>query len=308
MEATDVGVRNGRIAALGVPADATADATIDAKRPARPARPDRPARASARPRRQGGGNHPHRHQGRRARRPRRGVRHAEHRPVDHRRRTTGLEAGLRRSRSPGATWASMSAAPRPTSPRSPHLELGRGVCGIKIFAGSSTGDLMVEDDEHLERVMRSGRRRIAYHREDEYRLQARKHLFKSGDPYASPHGMARRGMRLPRHPPADGAGPQDRPAGAYPARLHRRGTRLPEGFSRHRHLRGAGQPPDPGRAGLLRAAGGLRGDEPADPRPQPHGRRLGGDQRRHGRHRRLRPRAASARRRSCCPGRIAPPA
>ena len=27
------------------------------------------------------------------------------------------------------------------------LELGRGVCGIKIFAGSSTGDLLVEDDE-----------------------------------------------------------------------------------------------------------------------------------------------------------------
>ena len=51
------------------------------------------------------------------------------------------------------------------------LELGRGVCGIKIFAGSSTGDLMVEDDENLERVMRSGRRRIAYHSEDEYRLQ-----------------------------------------------------------------------------------------------------------------------------------------
>src|SRR5271169_3542188 len=31
IEATDVGVRNGRIAALGVAADATADATIDAK-------------------------------------------------------------------------------------------------------------------------------------------------------------------------------------------------------------------------------------------------------------------------------------
>ena len=65
------------------------------------------------------------------------------------------------------------------------LELVRGVCGIKIFAGSSTGDLMVEDDEHLEKVMRSGRRRIAYHSEDEYRLQARKPLFKSGDPYAA---------------------------------------------------------------------------------------------------------------------------
>jgi dihydroorotase len=65
------------------------------------------------------------------------------------------------------------------------LELTCGCCGIKIFAGSSTGDLMVEDDEHLEKVMRSGRRRIAFHSEDEYRLQARKGMFKAGDPYAS---------------------------------------------------------------------------------------------------------------------------
>jgi dihydroorotase len=65
------------------------------------------------------------------------------------------------------------------------LELSCGCCGIKIFAGSSTGDLMVEDDEHLEMVMRSGRRRIAFHSEDEYRLQARKPMFKAGDPYAS---------------------------------------------------------------------------------------------------------------------------
>ena len=65
------------------------------------------------------------------------------------------------------------------------LETGRGVCGIKVFAGSSTGDLMVEDDENLEHVMRAGRRRISYHSEDEYRLQARKPMFKSGDPYSS---------------------------------------------------------------------------------------------------------------------------
>ena len=64
------------------------------------------------------------------------------------------------------------------------LETGRGVCAIKIFAGSSTGDLLVEDDEHLERIMRAGRRRIAYHSEDEYRLQARRKLFHSGEPFA----------------------------------------------------------------------------------------------------------------------------
>ena len=44
---------------------------------------------------------------------------------------------------------------------------------------------MIEDDEHLEKAMRSGRRRIAFHSEDEYRLQARKPMFKSGDPYTN---------------------------------------------------------------------------------------------------------------------------
>ncbi len=60
-----------------------------------------------------------------------------------------------------------------------------GVCAIKVFAGSSTGNLLVEDDASIEAAMRSGRRRIAFHSEDEYRLQARKPMFKSGDPYSN---------------------------------------------------------------------------------------------------------------------------
>jgi dihydroorotase len=65
------------------------------------------------------------------------------------------------------------------------LELEDGVCAIKVFAGSSTASLLVEDDEHLEKVMRAGRRRIAFHSEDEYRLQARKPMFHSGMPHRS---------------------------------------------------------------------------------------------------------------------------
>lgn len=65
------------------------------------------------------------------------------------------------------------------------LELEPGVPAIKVFAGSSTGDLLIEDDETLEAVMRSGRRRIAYHSEDEYRLRDRKGLFHEGMPYAT---------------------------------------------------------------------------------------------------------------------------
>ncbi|WP_135467276.1 dihydroorotase [Crenalkalicoccus roseus] len=65
------------------------------------------------------------------------------------------------------------------------LELQPNVCAIKVFAGSSTGDLLVEDDASLEAVMRSGRRRVCYHSEDEYRLQARRALFSPGMPHRS---------------------------------------------------------------------------------------------------------------------------
>ncbi|MDQ1080467.1 dihydroorotase [Pseudoroseomonas cervicalis] len=63
------------------------------------------------------------------------------------------------------------------------LEANPDVCGIKVFAGSSTGDLLVHDDASLERVMRLGRRRISYHSEDEYRLQERKPLYAAGGPH-----------------------------------------------------------------------------------------------------------------------------
>jgi dihydroorotase len=85
-----------------------------------------------------------------------------------------------------AAWCDMGlyvGGTKTNIPALASLEVQPGVCAIKVFAGSSTGDLMVEDDEHLEMLMRAGRRRISFHSEDEYRLQARKPLFKSGDPY-----------------------------------------------------------------------------------------------------------------------------
>lgn len=63
------------------------------------------------------------------------------------------------------------------------LEAEPGVCAIKVFAGSSTAALMVEDDESLESLMSAGRRRIAFHSEDEYRLQERKPMFQAGMPH-----------------------------------------------------------------------------------------------------------------------------
>ncbi|MGH1590564.1 dihydroorotase [Methylobacterium phyllosphaerae] len=63
------------------------------------------------------------------------------------------------------------------------LERAPGVCAVKVFAGSSTAALMIEDDAHLELAMRGGHRRMAFHSEDEDRLQARKPLFSRGQPY-----------------------------------------------------------------------------------------------------------------------------
>ena len=75
-------------------------------------------------------------------------------------------------------------ATRANTPGLADLERQTGVCAIKVFAGSSTGDLMIEDDDGIEAVMRSGHRRIAFHAEDEYRLLGRRGLFTAGEPYA----------------------------------------------------------------------------------------------------------------------------
>lgn len=67
------------------------------------------------------------------------------------------------------------------------LENLPGCCGIKVFMGSSTGDLLAADDETLLRIMQSGKRRVAIHAEDEALLVARKHIAEqAGHPTAHP--------------------------------------------------------------------------------------------------------------------------
>ena len=51
------------------------------------------------------------------------------------------------------------------------------VCGIKIFMGSSTGSLLVNDPEKLEHIFANGSRLIAVHAEDEARIRARQEQF-----------------------------------------------------------------------------------------------------------------------------------
>jgi dihydroorotase len=56
------------------------------------------------------------------------------------------------------------------------LETLHHCSGIKIFMGSSTGNLLVEDDESLEKILAQGHRRVIVHSEDEMRLRERKHI------------------------------------------------------------------------------------------------------------------------------------
>lgn len=61
------------------------------------------------------------------------------------------------------------------------LERLPGCCGIKVFMGASTGTLLVQDDEGVEQVLRHVNRRAAFHSEDEYRLADRRDLACTGD-------------------------------------------------------------------------------------------------------------------------------
>src|SRR5690242_20011575 len=56
------------------------------------------------------------------------------------------------------------------------LERLPGACGVKVFMGSSTGSLLIEDDDGVRNVLKAIRRRAAFHSEDEYRLRERMHL------------------------------------------------------------------------------------------------------------------------------------
>ena len=61
------------------------------------------------------------------------------------------------------------------------MEAMPGCCGVKVFMGASTGDLLVKDDKGVEDVLRAICRRAAFHSEDEYRLEDRRSLAVEGD-------------------------------------------------------------------------------------------------------------------------------
>jgi dihydroorotase len=76
-----------------------------------------------------------------------------------------------------------------TRENTPHLgELERlpGACAVKVFMGSSTGSLLIEDDDGVRAVLKAINRRAAFHSEDEYRLRERMNLRVEGDPGSHP--------------------------------------------------------------------------------------------------------------------------
>ena len=75
---------------------------------------------------------------------------------------------------------------RENAPHVAELERLPGAAGIKVFMGSSTGSLLVADDEGVAAILGRTRRRAAFHSEDEFRLEARKGLRVAGDPSSHP--------------------------------------------------------------------------------------------------------------------------
>ncbi|MBV9994003.1 MAG: dihydroorotase [Caulobacteraceae bacterium] len=61
------------------------------------------------------------------------------------------------------------------------LERLPGCCGVKVFMGASTGSLLVADDEGVREILKHVGRRAAFHSEDEYRLAERRPLARTGD-------------------------------------------------------------------------------------------------------------------------------
>ena len=66
------------------------------------------------------------------------------------------------------------------------LERLPGAAGIKVFMGSSTGKLLVADDAGLRAILKAIRRRASFHAEDELRLEGRKKLRVEGSPASHP--------------------------------------------------------------------------------------------------------------------------
>ena len=62
----------------------------------------------------------------------------------------------------------------------------KGCCGVKLFAGSSTGKLLVDKEADIEKVISQSAKIVSIHSEDEEILNLRKNFIKEGDVHSHP--------------------------------------------------------------------------------------------------------------------------
>ncbi len=62
----------------------------------------------------------------------------------------------------------------------------KGCCGVKLFAGSSTGNLLVAKEDDIEKVISNSDRVVSIHSEDEEIINLRKKFIKEGDVHSHP--------------------------------------------------------------------------------------------------------------------------
>ena len=62
----------------------------------------------------------------------------------------------------------------------------KGCCGVKLFAGSSTGKLLVDKEADIEKVISNSDRVVSIHSEDEEILNLRKKFIRKGDVHSHP--------------------------------------------------------------------------------------------------------------------------
>ena len=112
-------------------------------------------------------------------------------PNTHPPTTTAIEFADKTARAKGRCWSHyafyIGASPENVDHLS-ELENLPGCCGVKVFMGSSTGNLLIKDDELLDRVLSMGQKRVAIHSEDESRLEERRKLLQAqrGNPAFHP--------------------------------------------------------------------------------------------------------------------------
>ncbi len=67
-----------------------------------------------------------------------------------------------------------------------HLKEVEGCCGVKLFAGSSTGNLLVDKEADIEKVISNSDRVVSIHSEDEDIIKLRKKFIRKGDVHSHP--------------------------------------------------------------------------------------------------------------------------